>query len=182
RPVDARHLASGTKLFGGPLYLAAIAFRVQGEMPEFLMEGLASSAIHHATQAMGFLAITVWCDERREGVYPDQLIPKARALARQFKQVLELDAYLLEVSARTKDSLLEKLVREHYPISNDAKWQTVVVQARKVAGSAVENARGPLTALLHKEPVFAGQATTTTVRRSVARIGRNDPCHCGSGK
>src|ERR1044071_6848522 len=39
RPVDARHL-SGLPKFSGGGYLAVIGLRVQGEMPEFLLEGL----------------------------------------------------------------------------------------------------------------------------------------------
>src|ERR1051326_1825614 len=45
RPVDARHLASGAKLAGGAWYLAAMAFRVQGDMPEYLLEGLRNTVI-----------------------------------------------------------------------------------------------------------------------------------------
>ena len=40
RPVHARHLASGAKLIGVQLYLPAIAFRMQGDVPEYLMEGI----------------------------------------------------------------------------------------------------------------------------------------------
>ncbi len=181
RSVDARHLSAGTKLSGGGLYLAAIAFRVQGEMPEYLLEGLQHAGIYHATQAMALLAIAVWCDERRNGVFPDQLIPQARALARQVKHVLEVDAYLLEVGVRTNDAVLQKLIRDHYPKGSDANWQKVVSEGRKVAQQTVDRARGSISGVLPGEPVFAGNASTT-VRRAVPRISRNEPCPCGSGK
>ena len=185
RPVDARHLANLPKLSGGG-YLAVIAFRVQGEMPEYLLEGLRNTAVYHITHATALLAILLWCDEHRGGVYPDDVIPQARALARRVKNVIEVDAYLLEVAARTKDKVLEGLVREHYGKGSDkaavdGQWQKVVSEARKVAQQAIDWARGPLLAVLPEEPLPPANAGAT-VRRSVPRIGRNDPCPCGSGK
>jgi len=181
RPVDARHLASGAKLAGAALYLAAIAFRVQGEMPEYLLEGLRNTAIYHATQAMAFLTIAVWCDERRGGVYPNQLIPEARRLARQVKHVLEVDAYLIEVAMRTKDTVLNGLIRDHHGKGSNANWDKVVAEGHKVAEKTIERARGPIAGVLPEEPAYPGNVTSP-VRRAVPRIGRNDPCHCGSGK
>jgi SEC-C motif-containing protein len=180
RPVDARHLSGLAKLSGGG-YLAVIALRVQGEMPEFLVEGLRNTAIHHIAYATALLAIAVWCDERRRGDYPADLIPLARALARRVEDQIEVDAYLLEVAARTKDSVLHTLIREHYPAGSDANWKKVVAEARKIAQQAIDWARGPLLAVLPEEPLQPGNAGAT-VRRAVSRTGRNDPCPCGSGK
>jgi hypothetical protein len=182
RPVDARHLASGAKLVGAALYTAAIAFRVQGEMPEYLLEGLRNTAVYHAAHAMALLAIAVWCDERRGGVYPDQLIPEARKLARTVTHVLEVDAYLIEVTLRTKDSQLDKLIREHHGKGIDAGWEKVVEEGHKVSEREIAKARGPLSGVLPEEPLYSGSSGAATVRRSVPRIGRNEPCHCGSGK
>ena len=94
RPVDARHLSGLARLSGGG-YLAVIALRVHGEMPEFLLEGLRNTAIYHIAYATALLAIAVWCDERRNGDYPADLIPQALALARRVKDQIEVDAYLL---------------------------------------------------------------------------------------
>src|SRR5262249_23923852 len=148
RPVDARHLSTGTKLAGGALYLAAIAFRVQGEMPEYLLEGLHTTAMYHAAQAMAFLTLAVWCDERRNGVYPDQLIPEARRLARHVKNVLEVDAYLIEVALRTKDSVLHGLIRDHYPKGSDAGWEKALSEGHNVAEREIGRARGSISGFL----------------------------------
>jgi len=78
RVADARHLVGGAKLVGVRTYLGAIAFRVQGEMPEYLLDGIRDTAIYNQNHAMALLSIAVWCDEHRGGVYPDQLIPQAR--------------------------------------------------------------------------------------------------------
>jgi len=149
-------------------------------MPEFLLEGLRSTAIHHIAWATALLAIAVWCDERRGSDYPPDLIAQARVLTRRVKDQIEVDAYLLEVAARTKDSVLERLIREHHPTGPDAKWDKVVAEGRKVAQQAIGWARGPLMAVLPEEPLQPGPPAT--VRRAVSRIGRNDPCPCGSGK
>jgi SEC-C motif len=180
RPVDARHLSGLARLSGGG-YLAVIAFRVQGEMPEYLLEGLRNTAIHHIAHATSLLAVAVWCDERRKGDYPADLIPQARALARRVKDQVAVDAYLLEVAIRTRDSVLQSLIREHYPTGPDAKWEKVVAEGRKVAQQAIDWARGPLLAVLPEEPLQPGNSGGT-MRRAVSRTGRNDPCPCGSGK
>jgi len=181
RPVDARHLSTGAKLAGGAYYLAAMALRVQGEMPEYLLEGLNNTAIHHAAHAMGLLTIAVWCDERRNGVYPDQLIPQARNLARRVKAVPEVNALLIEIAIRTKDAVLHGLIRDHYPKGPDAKWEKVIVEGHKVAEKYLEQARRPILETLFETPIY-GPEGGGAVRRAVPRIGRNDPCHCGSGK
>ena len=42
RAVDGRHLVGGAKLVGVWTHLGAIAFRVQGDMPEYLLDGIRS--------------------------------------------------------------------------------------------------------------------------------------------
>ncbi len=180
RPVDARHLSTGAKLAGGSYYIAAMAFRVHGEMPEYLLEGLRNTAIQVETHAMALATIVLWCDERRGGVYPDQLIPEARILARRGRQKLEVGAFLIEIAIRAKDAVLEQLVREHYPKGPDARWQKVVTEAGNFVQKSIEQARRPLMTTLPETPVYGGEGGT--VRRAVPRVGRNDPCHCGSGK
>jgi hypothetical protein len=182
RPVDARHLSAGARLAGGAYYLAAMAFRVQGEMPEYLLEGLRNTAVYHGAHAMGLLAIAVWCDEHRDSVYPDQLIPQARELVRRVdKVVLETEAFLMELAQRTNDPVLLGLIREHYPKANEVQWRKILSDARKVADGYIQQARRPILEVLPETPIY-GTEQTGTVRRAAPRIGRNDPCHCGSGK
>src|SRR5438105_15172333 len=75
RRVDARHLAGGAKLVGVWTYLASIAFRVKGELPEYLLEGIRNTALYNQIHAVALLSIAVCCDEHRESAYPDLLIP-----------------------------------------------------------------------------------------------------------
>jgi len=37
RPVDARHLIGGARITGGPAYLVAMMFQMQGDVPECLL-------------------------------------------------------------------------------------------------------------------------------------------------
>ena len=180
RPVDARHLASGAKLAGGAWYLAAMAFRVQGEMPEYVLEGLRNTAIAGVVHAMALLTILVWCDERRHGVYPDPLLAQARELARRGKPGAEFHAYLIDIAIRTEDVLLRGLIRGHYPKASDAVWEDLVISGEKIAKQYIQQARMPILAVLEDTPIYGPERGP--VRRAAPRLGRNEPCHCGSGK
>src|SRR5579884_1930759 len=180
RAVDSRHLATAAKLSGGG-YLAVLALHMQGEVPEYVLEGLRGTPLYHITKATAYLAVLAWCDEHRGGVYPEGLNAQARELARHVKDVMEVNAYLLDVARRTKDATLEGIIRDHYPKGSAANWQKVVDGARHISQQAIDWARGPVMAVVPEEPVPLGNSGST-VRRAVPRIGRNDPCHCGSGK
>ena len=181
RPVHARHLASGAKLIGVQLYLPAIAFRMQGDVPEYLMEGIRNTAIYNVIQATALVTIAIWCDENRGGVYPDQLIPEARALTRNVHQALEVTAYLLDLAVRANDAGLHALVRNQYPKGSDENWKKVIDEARHLVQKTMDAARGPILGLIPETPLEPLNKSGT-VRRAVSRIGRNDTCHCGSGK
>jgi hypothetical protein len=83
RPVHARHLVGGARLVGVVTYLPAIALRMQGDVAEYLLEGMRNTAMYHWTEAAGLLSVIVWCDEHRGGIYPDQVLSQARALAQR---------------------------------------------------------------------------------------------------
>src|SRR3989442_1922436 len=114
RPVHAHHLVGGARLIIAPGYLPPIAFRVQGDMPECMIEGLRNTLMFHETEAIALSSVAIWCDERRGGVYPDGLLPLARALARHAKDAKEVHSYLIPVAVRTNDEpLLRQLNRNH---------------------------------------------------------------------
>ena len=181
RPVDAGHLVGGAKLIGGPTYLAAMVMRMQGEVAEYLLEGLRNTAMYHWNEATALLCVAAWCDEHRGGVYPDQFLPLAHSLAKRVKGVAEVDAVLLELALRTKDEALQSLVRQHYPKGPDHLWQKVLEGSRHVASQTMAGSLGTVLDHLPEIPIFPVDPTAT-VRRAVPRLGRNEPCHCGSGK
>jgi hypothetical protein len=182
RPVDAKHLVGGAKLVGVPAYLAAIVSRVKGDMPEYLLEGLRNTAIYRSTHATALMYIAMWCDEYRGGVYPDQLLPEARLLAPKVKGTRDAEALLLLLASRANDPILLDLLRKNYPTLSQETWKDIV--EKTVGASPRQTLSGSLTPvidLMPATPTFP-QDPSRTVRRAVARIGRNDPCHCGSGK
>jgi hypothetical protein len=87
----------------------------------------------------------------------------------------------MDLAERTKDPVLHNLIRERYSEANDAKWETVLSAGRKVAQAHVDQARRPILEVLSETPIY-GSEQRGTVRRSAPKIGRNDACHCGSGK
>src|SRR5437016_194931 len=62
RPVDARHLAGGTKLLPAMAYVIAIVLGVKGEMPEYLLEGLRNSVMYAGSHGAALFSIALWCD------------------------------------------------------------------------------------------------------------------------
>jgi hypothetical protein len=182
RRLDARHLVGGAKLMGAPQYMMSIALRTDGEMPEYLLQGMRNTALYHWTHVMGLLSVAIWCEEHRGGVYPDEMFRQGRSIARLSKTSLEVDAFLMELGARTKDAELLALVRQHYPKGGtEAAWEKVIQTSRTIAGKTISDCRLPVLETVPQTPVDPLHQTET-VRRSVPRIGRNEPCHCGSGK
>jgi hypothetical protein len=88
---------------------------------------------------------------------------------------------LLELAERTKDAGLHSLIRKQYPKASDEDWKKVIEEARRAAQQTMDGSRGPILDLIPETPLEPSNASVT-VRRAVPRIGRNDPCHCGSGK
>src|SRR5262249_48546250 len=127
------------------------------------------------------LSAAVWCEEHRGGVYPDRLTSQSRALARQTSHSIESDACVIDIGVRTNDSTLLGIMRDRLPKMSDEKWQAIVENARKVAHEAISASRRPILDYLW-EVAPGPLPTTVTVRRAAPRIGRNEPCHCGSGK
>src|SRR5437016_1710601 len=175
RPVDARHLAGGAKLVGVWTYLAAIAFRVKGEMPEYLLEGIRNTALYNQIHAVALLSIAVWCDEHRGGVYPDLLIPEARIFARQTNHTAEVDVFLLELALRTRDSGLQSVIRKYYPKASDEDWEKVLDDCHSAAEKAIAESRRPILDLLPETPLEPINVSPT-VRRAVPRTGRSGSC------
>jgi len=181
RPVNARHLIGGARITGGPAYLVAMMFQMQGDVPECLLEGMKNTAINNVTAATSLFAVTVWCDEHRNGVYPEGVLTEARTVARRSRMVPEADVFLNALAEKLNDSTLRGIMRQNYSIISDQQWKKLIETSLAGAMDGIRGYRTPILQLLPVEPYFPIDPTQT-VRRSVARIGRNDPCPCGSGK
>ena len=181
RPVHAHHLVGGARLIVAAGYVPQIAFRVQGDMPEYMIEGLQNTVMYHETEAVALGCVAIWCDERRGGVYPDGLLPLARALARRAKEHKDVNAYLIPVAVRTNDEPLLRQLKQNYKRVSNKLWDEFLSETRQSIQNKTTTSLQPILETVPEEPTY-GLDPSRTIRRAVARIGRNDPCHCGSGK
>src|SRR5215472_8255990 len=106
RPVNARHLIGGARITGAPAYLVAMMFQMQGDVPECLLEGMKNTAINNVTAATSLFAVTVWCDEHRNGVYPEDVHIEARIVARRTNMIPEATIFLNALAEKLDDSVL----------------------------------------------------------------------------
>ena len=132
------------------------------------------------TAACALLAVEDWCREHRQGQLPDKLMLHARRLARN-ELPGEATIYLTTLALRTRDGALQAILREKKPKVKPEQWAEIEELALKAGEATLKVCRGP-TAQLIGEKASNQLAQGTTMRRAVAKIGRNDPCPCGSGK
>src|SRR2546427_6731537 len=133
RPVQSRQLVGGARLIIAAGYVPPIAFRVQGDMPECMLEGLRNTLIYKETEAVALVSVALWCDEHRGGVYPDELLPLARALARHAKNATEVNGYLLTLAVRANDEPLLRLLRQNHPQISTEAWNDLIHNTRQSA-------------------------------------------------
>jgi len=181
RPVDARHLAKGLSLFDSTKWLPEIALRMRGDVAKVLVESMDEIEFDKNTQARALCIAAVWCVEHGGGVFPGRLIPMARRLARHEVAGTVGFVYLLSVAVYTKDQGLLSILKKQLPTLNDEQWKGFLEFALPVmtlVGAVGANS------LMDGIPVEADSllAQGSTMRRAVVRVGRNEPCPCGSGR
>ena len=146
-----------------------------------MLEAVAKTRLRLNLAAAVFVA-TVWCQERRNGVLPPGLIPAARETARRGEKLdAEEASLLLSVAVRTGDKGLAALIKQRHGPVIEEKWKGVEEAYQKCSDAYLELCRGSILNMVAAKPTNQ-LAYGTTIRRAVARHGRNDPCHCGSGK
>lgn len=184
RRVSSRHLSGGAMLFPSVWWLGQAVRRMQGEdVPEQLLAALKSTRLSRDIAAAGFLSGAVWCEEHRGGTLPAEWITEARLLARQEPRHLAAESFLIALALRRNDAglleVLQKRLQEKETAS--VKWEDARELAEKFGAELLERSRAPALTLVADKP--SNQlAHGRTMRRAVARIGRNDPCPCQSGK
>jgi hypothetical protein len=180
RKLDARHLARGAMML--PAYhWFPLVVQFQGEVAEHLLAAIEQTQLQRPCEAAALLLAAMWCEEHRGGKLPEQLIPLARKLARVEKLPSEARGFLITLAVRFKDSALLAITKLWFPGITLEGWQGKEEAAIRV-GEGLLAVRGqPALAYMHDKPSNV-LASGTTLRRAVARIGRNDPCPCGSGK
>jgi hypothetical protein len=183
RPVAARHLARGTILIPDKWTLGIIATHSQGDIASPLVEAVRELRLPSTELVSSALFLAAeWCREHQGGKIPGALIGAARTAARNPGNGVYDRGLLHAVAAMAGDAGLMQVVLE----SN--RFQPGDPRLKGFAESATGLGREMLT-LWRRPPLEnlpasprAERAMGTTMRRAVARVGRNEPCPCGSGK
>ena len=173
--VDARHLVAATGAFEDSQQLAAVAMRCAGDVPRALFEALHDNRVAPDLEATALVVAALWYVEH-DIASPTELVARARTIARGASMLATTMLALLALASITEDDGLRALLGT----VEDA-------DAQRQAGARVRNemmadGREPLLSVWPQENARAMLAPAYTVRRAVKRIGRNEPCPCGSGK
>jgi len=198
RKVDAHHLAQGAALMYANIWIGLAAFHMTGDVAEPLMEAVRHHRVEENLRAACLFIVAVWCRERRGGVLPEDLITLARMQART--QKLDRDPFmaLLAVALQTKDEGLDHILHTRSgdietalqrkltqpgdgPEAKEKVWKTIQDVARAIGEVWLGWYQKPvIDQVPAKPPSYV--PTPIPLRRAVARVGRNEPCPCGSGK
>ena len=180
RRVDARHLAGGAMLCPPDGWLGAVATRMEGDISQYLLEAIEHTALKPECKAEALHLVAHWCHEHGR-VFPPQLTAAARALARKEEYHAKIFNFLMAVALLTNETGLNALLRQRHPALTDEQWKGKEAAFRDYGENIFKAYRLPVLAWMLDKPNNE-LASGTTMRRAVSRLGRNEPCHCGSGK
>jgi hypothetical protein len=188
RRMDARHLEHGTIFFPSEQWMGRVAIHMHGDVPAHLLAAVQNTRLEPRIEASALHLAAALTLEQPGKSLPPALMPLARAAARRLKQNsakkddIETFSFLRFLAIRTGDNDLTALLRQRYSKLKDKKWHELEPEARRVDESMVAHYRDPIEELVYEKPNNAIALGSFTMRRSVPRLGRNEPCHCGSGK
>jgi hypothetical protein len=169
-PVDARFLVEGARLLPDPSYLARLSGHMIGDVTGALLSAVADGRLSREKEAVAvFLASRKLLEEGGEG-HRREIVRAARMLARRGSG-LAAQLFLLEAAEILKDPELSLLV------PSDERLRPA---SGHMTEGLIEIGRQPV--LWNIEEDDGANPGLAPRRRAVPRLGRNDPCHCGSGK
>ena len=169
-PVDARHLVEGARLLPDPGFIAKLSAYMAGDVVGALVGAVADGRLSWQREAVALFLAAHWCRERGHDQHRKEIARRARMLAR-VAHGLEVEAFLAATSGMLGDDELSGLIAR-LPAG------TLLPAAERWTQPFLEVARAPLLEGLDDDDA----APSTTRRRAVQRVGRNEPCPCGSGK
>jgi len=174
RQVDARHLAEGAIMLPNSTLVASAAMHCTGEVAEALVAAVESGSMKYDQKTTLLITAGIWCRERRNGVAPKSLLRSARTVARIYHDDIMIQTELLILAGILEDDdLASRLELIDLPDTHDIQ--------RSITDRLIAECNQPVFTQVPDEPQHI-TPSGYTVRRAVARIGRNDPCPCGSGK
>ncbi len=172
REIDASVLRHGLALEYDPLFLAIAVGHLAGNPAEVILEAVNTHRLGMKQTVFALLLAVLWCRQRQIEP-PAGVVSEARVLGRRWG---------------SPDVLLF-LVCIAQEVDDDGLWELLDIDTEGVLATDANSARSKL-ALIMSDPVLHSVPQEPpplvhsgyTVRRAVARVGRNEPCPCGSGK
>ncbi|MDB6156046.1 MAG: hypothetical protein JWL90_4499 [Chthoniobacteraceae bacterium] len=178
RRVDARHLTKGTMLMPNILTLGCVAWHMDGDVAEHLLTAVQRTLVARDSQASALLVAAAWCLERRNGELPSGLITQARLLARTKELSKTGMEMLCALAGIVRDEGFSAVLAQH------DKWkldQSDMLEAQSMGQRMLRLCRAPILDIVPQN-ASNDLARGFTMRRAVARIGRNESCPCGSNE
>lgn len=178
RPVDGRHLRDGACMMPNGEFLGTFFWHMQGDKLDALVHALYHHTMPVPLTIHGLLAAAGWFRKHHEGGWPPDLLRATRKIMRLKLNPKQPKHLLHALAAYLDDPDVNTLLHEH---------QGKIVQTDHIHDCAVRLAEAQLAtyqvhpvALVPKVNRTLGSGTH--MRRSLPKISRNDPCHCGSGQ
>jgi hypothetical protein len=181
RPVDARHLADGAMMVKDDHLLGIMAWHTQGDLPVALLAAMQHTILAERTEAAMLFLCAAWHREQAGRTLPSGLIPHARTFCRSLRIKLESLPYLMALALLTEDVGLRAVVMDRLTKALPEKTAKFEQLSREVGELFVKFCRNPVLEVLPAAPPRE-LSQGGTMRRSVSKVGRNDPCPCGSGR
>ncbi len=173
RQVDAQHLAEGSALFEEPNQLLHAARACVGDVASALLAAVQAGRMGVEREASALLLAWIWCEDHKAAV-PAGFWATARSLARRTSGDVLTQSMLVGLARGSKDEGLTAILGTNRAPGMLETAEHVLPMCREMYQGS------PWEAVPERRPptMLSGY----TVRRAVPRVGRNDPCPCGSGK
>jgi hypothetical protein len=169
-PVDARHLVEGARLLADPGLIGKLSGYMAGDVVGALVGAVADGRLSWQREAVALFLAAHWSRERGSDQHRKEIVRQARMLAREARG-LEVEAFVAATSGILGDDELTSLIAR-LPAGR------LLPAAGRWTEPFLELARAPILEGLDDDDA----EPSATRRRAVQRVGRNEPCPCGSGK
>jgi hypothetical protein len=176
RRVDARHLIDGAALLPDPGQLAAAALHCSGDVAGALVDAVRRGRLGSERTATALLVAAWWCRNQAKCDVPPGVLTHAKLLAR--KADVGMSLLVLAPLVALADMLDDEPLRHAIGVPVSQAMRGV---AKEMCKNVIERCRLCVLQHVPEEPL-PELPLGFTVRRAVPRIGRNEPCPCGSGK
>jgi hypothetical protein len=178
RPVDSRHLRRGLGMFQDGKLMLVVVWRMTGEVAEHLVEAVHETSMTRERNVEALLIAALWSKKHREGKLPEGLINKARMQARELGSDHLAAGLLRGLAEITGDENLKTVLEQKAPLTKQGVGSEVFGQMAEIYEKLCSAEVRDMLPQAPPQVIACGMQ----VRRSVERIGRNDPCPCGSGQ